>query len=201
MISAPPTGSSISVKTEGGESIVEIPYQASASRYFGGLFLLFWLGGWAFGFANVGSQILSGKANAFMIFWLGGWTIGGGFAAYAVYRIFRPSVPETLRLNSSGIAYDSGIAPAQMNTGSTNRTQAWKSMFPRRTRLELDRRTLRTLQLRPTDSSNRLTVDSGASRIDIAQAASEMEREWLYRLIASKYSLPTTSKDPLSTAE
>jgi hypothetical protein len=38
---------------------------------------------------------------------------------------------------------------------------------------------------------NRLTVDVDALRLDIAQSASEIEREWLYQLLAKRYSLPS----------
>ena len=62
-------------------------------------------------------------------------------------------------------------------------------MFPKRTRLELDRHTLQSLRLRETDGGNRLTVDAGAQRLDLAGAATEVEREWLYRLLAKRYAL------------
>jgi hypothetical protein len=44
-----------------------------------------------------------------------------------------------------------------------------KSMFPKRTRVELDRRNLQSLRLRETNDGNRLTVDVDALRLDIAQ--------------------------------
>jgi hypothetical protein len=59
-------------------------------------------------------------------------------------------------------------------------------------RLELDRRSLKSLRLRETSDGNRLTVDADALRIDIAQSASEIEREWLHRLLAQRYSLSLT---------
>jgi hypothetical protein len=62
-------------------------------------------------------------------------------------------------------------------------------MFPKRTRVELDRRKLQSLRLRETNDGNRLTVDADALRLDIAPSASEIEREWLYQLLADRYSL------------
>jgi hypothetical protein len=62
-------------------------------------------------------------------------------------------------------------------------------MFPRRARLELDRRGLQSLRLRETSEGNRLTVDVDASRIEIARSASEIEREWLYQVLVKRYSL------------
>ena len=67
-------------------------------------------------------------------------------------------------------------------------------MFTKRTRVELDRRNLQSLRLRETNDGNRLTVDVDALRLDIAQSASEIEREWLYELLAKRYSLPLPQK-------
>jgi hypothetical protein len=63
-------------------------------------------------------------------------------------------------------------------------------MSPKRTRIELDRRKLQSLRLRETNDGNRLTVDADALCLDIAQSATEIEREWLYQLLTKRYSLP-----------
>jgi hypothetical protein len=191
MIPTPPPGSVISVQSDDGDSVIVIPHGGgSAWRYGTGLFVLFWLGGWFYGFRSAATQLLSGQASGFLIFWLGAWTVGGGFALYYVYRMFRPSVPESLRLKYSGLLYDSGIPPYQVNWRYGNQMEAWKSIFPKRTRVEIDRTQLASLRLRETDSGNRLTVDANAARIDLASGASEVEREWLYKLLADRYSLP-----------
>ena len=111
-------------------------------------------------------------------------------AVYWAYRAFRPSVPESLRLMPDGVTYDSGIPPLQTYSGYTWNKDAWKSMFPKRTRVELDRRKLQSLRLRETNDGNRLTVDADTLRLDIAQSATEIEREWLYQLLTKRYSLP-----------
>jgi hypothetical protein len=194
----PPAGSKISIVSEGADPTIIIPAANSPMRYFTGLFLLFWLGGWAFGFVSVTSQILSGTANAFLFFWLGGWTLAGIFAAYTIYRSFRPPVPETLMLKRNSVAYDSGIPPIQFGSSGRykNPWDAWNSTFPKRVRAELDRRQLQSLRLRETESGNRLTIDVDAARVDLAASASEVEREWLARLLAQRYSLPQVSGTP-----
>jgi hypothetical protein len=195
----PPTGSKISVTGESGGTVIVIPYgSGGVTRYFVGLFLLFWLGGWFAGFSSAASALWSGKmgftaAGGFLVFWLGGWTIGGVFAMFYLYRILRPSRPESLRLTPDGVAYDSGVPPFQSDF-SGSREKAWQSVFPKRTRLELDRRQLRSLRLRDTDVGNRLTVDGDAVRLEIARSATEIEREWLYQLLAKRYSLPSPSR-------
>ena len=191
----PPRGSSISVTTDGAHPLIVVPHGSGGlMRYFVGLFLLAWLAGWFAGLRSAVSMLSSGGApggaQAFLAFWLVGWTLGGAMAMYWAYRSFRPSVPESLRLTPNGVTYDSGIPPLQTYSGYRSPRDAWKSMFPKRTRVELDRRKLQSLRLRETNDGNRLTVDADALRLDIAPSASEIEREWLYQLLANRYSLP-----------
>jgi hypothetical protein len=190
MILKPPDGSKISVTTEGNDPVIVVPHgSASAMRYFVGLFLLFWLGGWFVGFSSTIWTLASGKFHPFLVFWLGGWTLAGIAVVLCLYRIFRPSIPGSLRLMLQGVRYDSGIPPFQMNP--VNQMNSWKSLFPKRTRVDIDRQKLKSLRLRETEAGNRLTVDAGAARLDIAQSASEVEREWLYQVLAKRYSLPS----------
>ena len=185
---------------EGAYPVIVIPHPSGGlARYGVGLFLLVWLGGWFVGLISVMGKVSAGEANPFLIFWLVGWTVGGGFAIYYAYRAFSPSIPESLTLKPGSVAYDSGMPPLQSfsSTAYTSRKDAWKSMFPKRTRVELDRRKLESLRLRETSDGNRLTVDVDATRLDIGQSASEIEREWLYQLLGNRYSLrPTESNRP-----
>jgi hypothetical protein len=194
----PPAGSKITIATDGPDPAVVIPNSGGATRYFAGFFLLFWLGAWTIGFRDVGSKVISGNADAFMVFWLGAWTVGGIAAALSLYRIFRPGVPESLILRRNSVTYDSGIPPLQFNTYSRYRNpkDAWNSLLPKRIRVDFDQRQLQSLRLRATDSGNRLTIDADAARLDIARTASEVEREWLVRLLAQRYSLPQALGTP-----
>jgi len=189
----PPAGSKISIMMDGTDPRIVIPYVSGSARYFTGLFLLFWLGMWTIGFRDAGSEVLSGNASGFIIFWLAGWTLGGVFAALTLYRVFRPPVPESLELKRNGVTYDSGVPPLQFDSSRRSLKDSWNSTFPKRVRVDLDRRQLQSLQLRETDSGNRLTIDVDAARLDIASAASEVEREWLARLLAQRYALPKGS--------
>jgi hypothetical protein len=187
----PPPGSSISIATDGIDRTVLIPATNGAWRYLPGLFLLFWLGGWAVGFRDVGSKVLAGNANAFLIVWLCGWTVAGVFAVVSIYRVFRPAVPESLTLKRNSVAYDSGIQPLQFDSSWRHKgaRYAWVYTFPKRVRVEIDRRQLQSLRLRETESGNRLTIDVDAQRLEIAPTASEVEREWLAGYLARRYSL------------
>jgi hypothetical protein len=185
------------VQTDNGDSVIVIPSSGGVMRYGAGLFLLCWLGGWSFAIYTAGTQFLYGKnaGSAFVLFWLGAALLAEVFVIYQIYRIFRPPVPESLRLKRNSLVYDSGIPPYQMSYRRyryADQKEAWKAMFPRRTITEIDRRQLDSLRLRETDSGNRLTVDANASRLDLASTASEIEREWLYKLLASRYALSSS---------
>ena len=103
------------------------------------------------------------------VFWLGAWTVGGILAAYSVFRIFRPGVPETFVLKRGGVDYDSGIPPLELNSYRKDAGRNyWSSMFSKRLRTELGRQQLQSLRLRETEVGNRLTIDVGAKRVDLA---------------------------------
>ena len=181
----PPNGSKISVTADGGEPLIAVP-QARP----GGLILLIMIGMWYFGFSRSMSVLWSGNANVLFLVWLLLWTAVGAFPAYCLYRLFGPAVPESLRLRPNGVAYDSGVPPLQTPyRGGISLKDAWKVYFPKRTRVELDRGQLASLRLQGAGSGNRLTVDAGADRLEIARSAGEIEREWLYRILAARYSL------------
>jgi predicted lipid-binding transport protein (Tim44 family) len=119
----PPSGSGISVTTDGAHPLIVVPHGSGGlMRYLVGLFLLAWLGGWFAGLRSAVSMLSSGGApggvQAFLAFWLVGWTLGGAMAMYWAYRSFRPSVPESLRLMPNGVTYDSGIPPLQTYSGN-----------------------------------------------------------------------------------
>ena len=186
----PPPGSNISISSDNADPTIVIPAAASSMRYFGGAFLLFWLGGWFMGESNAITQIMSGKGGAFIIFWLGAWTVGGMLAALTLYQIFRRTVPEALQLRRGSIGYDSGVPPFQFNTTRNQSFRVyWNSLIPKRVTADLDRQALQTLRLRETEAGNRLTIDFGAQRLELASQASEVEREWLARLLARRYAL------------
>ncbi len=185
----PPQDSKIEIETLNGHQLIVVPHgNAGIMRFFIGAFLLFWLGGWFMGFTSAASKILSGEGNAFLIFWLAGWSLGGLFAAYFIYRLFRKSIPEKLLLNKPSMSIDTGIPPFKMNFSMTNQKDYWKTMFPKRKKIEFSNSDLKSIKLRETDSSNRLTIDRGAERIEIATSATEIEREWLFKYLQVNYS-------------
>ncbi|NUM48064.1 MAG: hypothetical protein HUU38_25445 [Anaerolineales bacterium] len=190
MLTNLPKGSKITIKQDGPNPIISIPYASpNPLKYLIGLFILFWLGGWAVGFKSAFEQVISGEADVFLVFWLGGWSIGGFFAGFSLFRIFQPPISATLTLNPRSLSYDSGIPPLELQYMNRYRRDAWKNYFPRRKKVEITLSDLRTMRLRSTDTSNRLTIDVGVERLDIASGAGEIEREWLYKTIHNYYRL------------
>ena len=208
----PPPGSNISITTGAVDPTIIIPVVDSPYRNFVGLLGLFWLGMWSIAFIKVSSKVMAGSTNGLLIFWLCAWTLGEIYAALTLYKISRPLVPESLELKSNGVTYDSGISPPPFGWGSyyrslfspnahaKNRKDSWNYIFSRRVRVDFDRLQLQSLRLREAETGNRLTIDLGAKRLDIASAATEVEREWLAGVLARRYSLPQLSGDAATKA-
>ena len=188
MGSTPPQGSKITIDTVNGHQQILVPHGSGGiMRYFIGIFLLFWLSGWFMGFTNAFSTIISGEGGTSLIIWLGGWSLGGLFAGYMIYRVFQKSIPEQLLLNCPSLSLDTGVPPMKLELSVRSQKEYWKSIFPKRKRIEFTPSDLKTMKLRETDSGNRLTIDKGAERIEIAIAATEIEKEWLFRHLQKIY--------------
>jgi hypothetical protein len=150
---------------------------------------LFWLGGWAFGEISATGALIVGPpqyAKLFLVFWLCAWTVGGVGAMAYLRRIFQTLVPETITLHSQGIVHDPGVPPVDL---STARRIPWSELFPKRTVAAIDRAALQSLRLRDDGAGNRLTVDLGVKRIELAKAATDVEREWIHRELSERYSI------------
>ena len=194
---APLEGSKITVQYESGAQKIVIPQPSGGLlRYLTAAFVLFWLGGWAIGWISAAMMIFAGPgfSDLFILFWLGAWTVGGFLAIWMLFRMIRPSVPETITLSHSGMHYDSGIEPFQFAFGYRSQREMWKKLFKKRARVELNHSELQTLRLREFENGNRLTVDQGSNRLEIATAASELEREWLFALLREHYNLGGTDR-------
>jgi hypothetical protein len=190
----PPDGSKIRIEPTALGTRVEIPHQRPGiGSYLVGGFLAFWLLGWFTGLVMVTGVMFTEKPGAhslFLVFWLGAWLVGGLMVGTIVYRTFRPPVPESWLLRRDQLVYDSGIAPLrQPGPGFGARPNYLKNIFGRRTRITFPFRELEGLALREGDSRNRLTIDARLKRIDLAPGVSDVEREWLYRLLLDEYRL------------
>lgn len=195
---AAPKGTAISVAETPAGALISIPYpRISRLRYLPALFLVCWLCGWLFGEVTVVRQLLTqgfASLSLFLLAWLCAWTIGGALVVLTLVRTFRPAVPETILMEGGGLRLDSGVRPVDSVLDPIwRRNASWserrETLFPQRRIAAADRRALQTLKLREGDSRNRLTLDVGTRRFDLANAATDIEREWLFALISQRYRL------------
>jgi hypothetical protein len=190
----PPPGSKISVTTDGPHEVIVIPYSGGAIlRYLSVLFILVWLALWTFGLrqsvlAALSGTLQSNSSGPGVVLMFVPMALGEIWGIFLLYRLLRPAVPESLWLGFSSVIYDSGIPPLRTAFRPRIGTDVWQSLFPRRRRVELDLQQVRAIRLRETDPGNRLTFDLGSSRIDIARDATEIEREWVAKVLAERYS-------------
>lgn len=182
-----PDNSSIKMGLLNDRQLISLPYSKPGfGRYFYGAFMFFWLGGWAWGFLMVGSIILSGGGNAFLYFWFGGWSVGGVYVIYTLYRLFRGTKPQLLWVNKPNLNIDTGIPPINLDE---MKRHPIKTLKTNRIKAELKPNQIKTLTLRETGEGNRLTIDYGADRFELASGSTEVEREWLYNYLADEYGL------------
>ena len=184
-----PHGSKIDIRMCDGDEQIVVPHlKGSVTRYFMGAFMLVWLCGWSMGWRIPAGAFQGGNVDTFLFVWSILWVLGWVYAAFCIYRAFRIPVPEQLLLNKPKSSFDSGIPPLVIHFGFGYQKEYWKSMFYKRKRYEFTREEFGTLKLRETDSQNRLTIDSGKDRIELAASATEIEREWLFHYLQAFYS-------------
>lgn len=184
----PPAGSSVGIDTLNGRERVKVPHDDDAMRYAIGAFMVFWLIMWGVGVKDVGGQVLAGDAGLFKYAWFAGWMVAGVVVCCVIYRAFRPQAPEQLVLEPGALWYDTGIPVLTRRWFQQNR-DFWRVVFWQRRRRKFDSSDLSSLSLRETGGGNRLTIDKGADRVELASGATDVEREWLYQHLKDAYNL------------
>ncbi|WP_419904707.1 hypothetical protein [Kiloniella sp.] len=110
-------------------------------------------------------------------------------SAVTLYRLIRNSVPEQLVLSTPNLIYDTGLPPVKLTAKEDfqSKKEMWKSIFYKRKKFTFTPEEINTLTLRETAERNRLTIDQGSERIELAKGSSEVEREWLYNYLKKNY--------------
>ena len=116
-----------------------------------------------------------------------GWAAAGILVVWFLVKTPRPPVPESLRLAREGIDFDSGRQPHRFFSAEWRRGRNLSDCFSRRIRRRIERRQIKRLRLREEKTGNRLIVDVGKKSIEIARAATDADREWLFGLLADRY--------------
>lgn len=183
---SPPDGSKIEIDFEDGYQRIIIPQKSDAvRRFFSCFFLLFSLG-ILIVFLVLFFRHLNGL-SVFVVFLLCPWILGVTMRLWTAYRVLRPAVPEILLLTKYEMLYDSGVAPLQYPFQTRSRTDYWEKLFQRRIKASFSPAKIKTLALRHFETTHRLTIDDGSTRIDLAAGASEPEREWLFDVLCQYY--------------
>jgi hypothetical protein len=164
------------------------------SRYFLLLFLLAWMGGWCLGEISAITALLKGSQDSFskgggggfLIFWLVGWTVGGIFAAATIFRLARPSRPESLTLDAVSLFYQPGSEPVQASWRYEKQKgrNPWSMLMPKKP-CRVEKRDIGDIRIDRVGERQRLTFDNGAKRIEIGEYLEEPEREWLFAVLKS----------------
>ena len=106
----PPQVSKITVSEKGLERVIQIHRKhEGVMKFIVGFLLLLWLGGWFLSLVEDFEKVMSGQADILFIIQHVVGVVGGIFAGYLIYVLFRPYAPETLRLGSDSVYYDSGF--------------------------------------------------------------------------------------------
>jgi cbb3-type cytochrome oxidase subunit 3 len=193
-LDTPPEGSSIVTDTLNGRERLKVPHDDDAMRYLIGAFMVFWLVMWGVGVSDVGGQVLAGEAGLFHYVWLAVWLVAGGVVCCVIYSAFRPQSPEQLVLEPSSLWYDTG-RPVLTRRWFRYKSDFWRVVFWRRRRREFDSSDLGSLSLRESIDGNRLTIDHGADRLELAAGATDVERDWIYRQLANAYDLRSGDRE------
>jgi len=189
----PPAGSQIKVERDIHSTIYTWKNgEKNIGQYGVALFLIFWLCAWTVGGFTALKSLLTQDdmplfGRLFMLFWLGGWACGEAVVIYSLYNIFRPIVPAKLILSSTYLEYETGTRPFTFNYNyyrygrSRERPKIFQSFRNKRYHVELGKDV--NLRLERVGEIQRLTFDMGAERIEVGDALSEPEREWLYEVL------------------
>ncbi|MGD9582556.1 MAG: hypothetical protein AB7V26_02640 [Lysobacterales bacterium] len=153
------------------------------SRIFVLLFMLVWCTGWFAGAYRQYHAADADSADRLMAVLMA--LLGLGVAGFMLVQVFRNGRAEVLRLYPDRIELQTGVPP--MGYGYSHPEQPPQARSSRQ--LSIAQVLVHdTLRLRETSNSNRLTVDLGHERLDLARDATELQREWLHQLLQQCYS-------------
>lgn len=156
--------------------------RGGSSRFLSVLFMLAWLGGWAFGEFWVAYTVFTGKGNLFIICWLAAWTVGGIFAIRQVYFLARPSRPEKIILDTTSLTFEVGTSNAGVSSNKRSEDEDAAPDYSQNKYI-VPKNEIGEIKLERVGERQRLTFDYGAERIEVGFFLKEPEREWLFSVL------------------
>jgi hypothetical protein len=179
-----PPGSTINVENDFGRTVLswKNPSGGGIRRFATLIFLVAWMGGWAFGEFTVLTQLLSRGGNLFLLFWLIAWTVGGFFCAVTIARLARPARPERLTLDQLNLSYEPGTD--RMIWKEESARNPWEMLKPKKA-CTVAKKDIGEIRIDRVGERQRLSFDYGAKRVEVGQYLEEPEREWLLQVLKS----------------
>jgi hypothetical protein len=151
------------------------------ARFLVAALLVLWLCGWATGWVAAAGQVAGGNGGLFLVAWLGAWTVGGVVAVGMLCAMFRPTRPESVRLEADVLRYDPG-RPA-FNPVRQRGRRGYPAAPRRSPAATVPRADIRKFVLDRVGGRQRLSLDGGADRVEVGAGLREPEREWLYAVL------------------
>ncbi|WP_417431874.1 hypothetical protein [Kiloniella sp.] len=130
-------------------------------------------------------EFLSTNASPIFLIFFCLILIGKLYLILLFLRVMSPSTPEELILGPSYLIFDTGLPPFDLD--ELSRIKQTQMLFQKRQKHTFSLDDITTLTLRNTENGNRLTIDQNGNRINLATAANEQEKKWLYNYLKDTY--------------
>ncbi|MDA0245170.1 MAG: hypothetical protein OT477_17275 [Chloroflexi bacterium] len=127
--------------------------------------------------------------------------LAGIYCVLRLYQLLRPTLPERWVLREDGLQFDGGSPPIQIDSTTYYRWGILKriyihrielgGIFQRPQTLFLSLKELNHLRLHQRPSGNQLlvTYDNNTQQLELAQGATNWDREWLFQYLQTYYHL------------
>ncbi|WP_085905936.1 PH domain-containing protein [Kiloniella majae] len=195
MIKELPTDSPIIIDTIDGQKRITIPFDRNIRKLIidflvqfiliGGFLLMFW------------SCLVAIQIHGSDFFYNTGLTISLLMLIYqfwVLYCLARKSSPDYFYFNKTVLIYRNGIPPLHLLDRAYENMVRFRILFLKQKTHEFSLDEIKKIQLTEGVFGNRLSIKN----IDIATAASEVEREWLHKIIKQQYITTDTKNNEIN---
>jgi hypothetical protein len=149
----------------------------------GRVFLPIWLCGWAAGLIAVSYGLLDGRFPPVVLIWLAFWTVGGAWAIFTCWALYKPRRPEAIILADDWFGYDPGRTPPPMYGWGYSFSKVWHFVFDPPKRIFVNKQDLAKFELGRLGERQRLTFENDIETVEIGQCLQESERRWLFSVL------------------
>jgi len=152
------------------------------------VFLMTWLAGWTIGGITVLSILISGSLDAedksFFWKWILGWAAGEVIAICFLYVLLKPLKPSVLILYEGSLHFETGTRPSVTTHLEKHRQDLATYLKGLKNNIyEVGVSELESLSLERKNERQTLCFYYGDEEVEIGDALTEPEREWIYEVI------------------